>query len=371
MKLTALIWRIGAACVLLAGCQQASTQSLRPTAVPAVAQTCDRTSSGSTFVAAKVFKLSAAFDPTPLLPPSPQDIMGNVVPTDPYWQDFVDAFTAANVVFKDQLCSLDGVFVVQSTCDQPTCQADDVIDHSWGFRQKISQPKRYIATSATLWQNGTAPSFNAYENMRLQAMMQKLDRTNGDNWFKLSSLRPQFQPASPNSTAMTLLAILAHEYGHVYWYDKFVSPPGGPFKPNASGFCPPKGFYTANSWGNGNSSINVPSTRWITFGQRLPTQVHNPDLSGKLLAYLSQGNFGSAGIALSDILVNAGLSGVLASFSPIEDFVETYEWLQLISANPPLTDLPVQIGNLPSFNVVRWIASKQEVKRKMACFPTT
>lgn len=112
----------------------------------------------------------------------------------------------------------------------------------------------------------------------------------------------------------------------------------------------------------------MPSTRWILFGQRFANQIHNPDLSGNLLADLSQGNFGAAGSDLSKIFLNGDLAGVLASFSAIEDFVKTYEWFQLINATPPLTQLTIQIDGFPQVNIVRWIASKPGATRKMSGF---
>ena len=375
MKIGVLICCIGFVSVLGAACGPISPQFSVQTP-PALTATCDRNSSGTVFVTAKVSKLSASFDPTKGIPPTQGDILGPVTSGDPYWNDLVAAFTAATPALKDKLCTLDGVFIVQSTCDQVACQANDVLTHSWGFRQQVSPPKRYIATSATLWQGGSAPSFLAYENLRLQAVLQALDPVNGVNWFKLSNLQPQFQSASPDNTAMTSLAVLAHEYGHVLWYDEFVVNPDGTANPGGATYIQPNSpalfcngaFYTANSWGQGNSSINVPSTRWILFGQRFSNQTHNPDLSGNLLADLSQGNFGTAGSDLSKIFLNGDLSGVLASFSAIEDFVETYEWFQLMNATPALTQLTIQIDSLPPVNVVRWIASKSGVRRKMSCF---
>ena len=359
---------------LAAACQPIAIQS--PTMAPVA--TCDRNSGGADFVSAKVSKLSANFNPQLLQTPSPTDMLGKVTPADPYWNDLVAAFNAATPTLKDKLCSLDAIFIVQNTCPATGCTVSDILGNSWGLRQPASPPKRYIATSATLWQGGAALPFVDYENLRLQAVMQALDPTNGANWFKLPDLRPKFKSASPNTSAMTVLAALAHEYGHVLWYDEFVvnsdgSPdPGGPvyIRSSSALFCG-GGFYTKNSWGTGNSGVNVPSPRWIAFGQRLSTQIHNPDLSGSLYAHLHQGNFGNAGAGsdLLKILANTDLVGTLASFTAIEDFVETYEWFQLISANQPLIDLEFQIDSLPPRrNIVQSIANKPGVQRKMACF---
>ncbi len=374
MRVSALLIDIAVVCFFAVACGPISTQY--PVASsPAPALTCDRNSSGSDFVTARVSKLSASFDPTKGMPPIPGDIHGSVTPADPYWSDLVAAFTAATPTFKDKLCSLNGVFIVESTCDQTACQNADVINHSWGFRQQASSPQRYVATSASLWQGGSAPKFIAYEKMRLMAVLQALDPINGANWFELPNLQPQFKSASPDTTVMTVLAVLAHEYGHVLWYDEFVVNPNGTPNPGGAAYIQPSsalfcsgGFYTPNSWGPGNDSIRVPSTRWIEFGQRFPDQRHDPDLSGFLRTDLSQGNFANAAKDLNAIFLNGNLAGTLASFSAIEDFVETFEWFQLTNASPPLTDLAIQIDSLPLVNIVRWIASKPGVIRKMACF---
>jgi hypothetical protein len=369
VKLSALI---GLTCIVLAACQQLPAPVPGAGARALVTQTCDRNSSGSDFVSAKVFKLSASFDATKLMPPTQSEIVGNVTPADVYWNDLVAAFTAATPTFKDNLCSLDGVFVVQNTCAAVGCTPNDVIGNSWGFRQKVPQPKRYIATSATLWQSGSAPVFVDYENMRLLAALQRLD-PNGAFWFNLPNSKPIFSSASPNTSAMTVLAVLAHEYGHVLWYDKFVVNPDGSPNPGGEVYIQPNSpalfcngsFYTARSWSN----INVPSARWINFGERLQNQILTPDdYAGLLKADLSNADFGQAGSRLSTIALDRDLAGTLAAFSPVEDFVEIYEWFQLLSANPRLTDLVIRIGRLPEINIVRWIASKPGVKRKMACF---
>ena len=105
------------------------------------------------------------------------------------------------------LCDKDfNVLIVQNTCPQSGCTADAVIKNSWGFRQQTASPKRYIATSAMLWQNGSIPTFSAYENVRLPAVLQRAD-ANAKNWPN----PPNFPAAStsPDMPVMTLLAVLA------------------------------------------------------------------------------------------------------------------------------------------------------------------
>src|ERR1700686_3936905 len=50
--------------------------------------------------------------------------------------------------------------------------------------------------------------------------------------------------ANPNDGTETLLAVLAHEFGHVLWNDIFVATPGN--DPSFDAFCP--GIFPTYSW---------------------------------------------------------------------------------------------------------------------------
>jgi hypothetical protein len=352
---------IGLTLVVAAACGPPSTE-VPVVGTPApMAQTCDHSSTGNDFVSAKVFLLSPAFDPKSGAAPGPSEIVRHVLPTDPYWNDLAAAFDIAPDFFKDKLCSLDGIFVAQNTCAPTGCTADDAIDRSWGFRQQISPPKRYIAASAALWKNGSAPVFTAYKNLRLRAALTRL-HANGRNWLDLAgSQPPQFTSASPDTAAMSVLAVLTHETGHVLWFDAFVSQPGGSF--DAANFCGGR-FYARAVW----PDIAVPSGRWVDFGQQLPAQPRKPDYAGTLQSHLSRANFRQASGGLRSMFHDTEAAGALATFSPIEDFVEAYEWRVLLSAKPPLTDLTIQIPSYPPYDLVSGIAQKPGLRRKIACF---
>lgn len=167
--------------------------------------------------------------------------------------------------FKEDLCGLDGLFIIQNACASPkNCTPLDVTNYSWGFREhppQISQgttPGRYIATSQQLWQGGQAPIFSSYQTQRLQQLL---------NWTIASTKPPVYQTATPNTTTMSVLASLAHEFGHLYWWDLFVTTPGGPADPDNC--C--NGQFYSNSW---QYPVGVPSNRWITFGELSDTNGH-------------------------------------------------------------------------------------------------
>jgi hypothetical protein len=115
---------------------------------------------------------------------------------------------------------------------------------------------------------------------------------------------------TPNSLAanpaMSVLAVLAHEFGHVYWFDSFVPNAGGSFANNFCGGI----FYPSGNWES--SGVTVPRSggnRFVFFGDTLPySRSHVPGLPGTLHNIHSSGNWASA----------------LAAFSPTEDFVETF-----------------------------------------------
>jgi len=63
----------------------------------------------------------------------------------------------------------------------------------------------------------------------------------------------------PNSfaanPAMSVLALLAHEFGHVYWFDSFVPNAGGPFVNN---FCWGGNFYPSGELGREPDILTIP-----------------------------------------------------------------------------------------------------------------
>ena len=364
MKPISFVLGFGLIAILGVACQQPTvnrqTRELPMAgALPQVCQAKGITSS-SDFVSERAFFLPATYDPRAGgTPPLGANVNGQ------YATDLAAAFDAAPPSLKAMLCDKDfNVLIVQNTCPQSGCTADAVIKNTWGFRQQTASPKRYIATSAMLWQNGSVPTFSAYENVRLPAVLQRAD-ANAKNWPN----PPNFPAAStsPDMPVMTLLAVLAHEAGHVLWYDAFVSPPGGPF--SASNFCSGN-FYQPGSW----SSINIPHVndrpgRWIDFAESFSSETHNPDHLRMIKNDLSQSNFPGAGNRLLAVFQDPGLAGALAAFSPDEDFVEAYEWYVLTNASSPLTGLTIQISGHQGYDIPPGLSGpgKGPLRAKMDC----
>jgi hypothetical protein len=241
--------------------------------------------------------------------------------------DLANAFAAASTDFKYKLCGLNGIFIDPSGCADPgpgnpydptTCNLSGALiaGFSWGLRTYPPNPsprKRYIGLSLGLWNNTNtknpnyqwpcppshfcAPPFEKF----YKAFLDTVAHVDGS-----SSIAVKPDPFGPNP-AMSVLAVLAHEFGHVYWFDSFVPNPGGSFSNNFCGGI----FYPRGNWGG--SAVDVPfsgGNRFVFFGDTLPHPgSHVPGLPRTLHAVHTSGNWASA----------------LAAFSPNEDFVETFE----------------------------------------------
>jgi hypothetical protein len=338
MKAITLILVAG---VALAGFACVPQRAPPPAPPPFVAQVC--TPSGALN---PVPFLAGSFTPVPPFDQSPQP---DTAPVNPEIQsDLVEAFNAAPPFFKDQLCKLDGIFINRAGCsgNEPnTCNLSDnqIAENSWGFR-KYPTGERYIAVSLGLWnyrpcqlpRTVCAPPFQAYQMKLTQAVLKTLSPT---------PLPIQFVNVSPNTVAMSVLAALAHEFGHVYWYDSFVIDPNTG-APNPGGpavttrFCGGN-FYPPGSW---PYPVDVPPGRWLRFGeirdQALPSEVL------QLPGLLSPAHFPEAAVHLHNIYSNGRWASALAALSPDEEFVETFELFVLRNASPPLASLQVRINNL-------------------------
>jgi len=349
--------------VVILACFACAPPPPAPPGAPAVAPRlttayCDAPSNTDRFLSHVHYTVFTPAYPYTMVPSiDPASLDGNIQ------DDLTAAFNSAPLLFQQQLCQLTGIFINWAGCTNHTpgsCGSLNVqmINNSWGFRTISSSPQRYIATSLGLWQSGGhALPFSQYETMRLQALLQQLS-SNAANWSNPPP--PQFVQAVPDTPGTTVLAALAHEFGHVFWYDKFVPNPGGGVTEYA---CKNGGtFYPPNSW-----SRRPPPDRWINFGQvRDRTPVVKP-----LKDFLDSSRFAQAGDALHAIYSDKRWESALAAFSPDEDFVETQEFLVLTNANPPLQHLMIQIygaTTFPPYDIVADIQNKPELMRKMACF---
>lgn len=364
MRLRTLICCIGVICVSSTACEPSPPQFPVSGPAPRPALTCDHTSSGSTFVAAKVSKLSTGFNPVLAAAPLPANNMGPVTQQDSYYNTLTNAFDAAPDFFKDNLCGLDAVYIVQNTCNG-TCTPADLINNSFGMRayQTTGAP-RYIATSVQLLLNPTL-TLSSYETQRLIYLLQNLS-TEASAWP-----HPPTYQAAPDTLVYSVLAAFAHEYGHVLWYGSFVSQPGKNID-RLTIYCQGKNkfnsFYPNGYWDQVTLSFN----RWISFAQR-QNNYHIPHLN-QLKNQLDQHHFfPQADKALHDALADKGVADLLSVFSSNEDFVTAYELHVLKEAQ--LTMLSVQMYDnsgavVPSdtVDILGKLSSGTDLSEKVKCF---
>jgi hypothetical protein len=296
------------------------------------------------------------YQPNPQPYRAPQaDPEVSVDPASAMAQDIQGAFAAAPAFFQQQLCSLDGVYVNPTGCssfDGRTCRGfaggdKGLVEASWGFREgpsiypvgarlPLGHRGEYIALSASPWSgpNVHAPKFSEYERRLLRLLLPP--------WPSTAGPAPQYADYGPANTAaetpaMTVLGALAHEYGHVLWYDTF--------RPNGTddlSFC--GGTFFEGSW---DGRLVLPPL-WRNFGV-VGEQPHdrNAVQLGWIKKVIRRGD--SVGVNYAVLYLNYyyNLDNRWASYfatrSPDEDFVETFKFYVLQRAKTPLTSLPIRL----------------------------
>jgi hypothetical protein len=289
--------------------------------------------------------------------------------------DLTAAFNAAPPFFKDQLCSLNAVFISRHGCtgyDPSTCNLSDneVADNSWGFREPDGD--KYIGISLGLWNNTTcqgaqkicAPPFQTYQTRLLRALMDRTAQGKLPSPPSGYRLPTDFaSPAvSPNTSTMSVLATLAHEFGHIYWWQYFVEPPGSEHaNPVPAAFCGGS-FYPGGRWEG--AVVDVPPNRWVSFGYIAQPGV--PYVT-QLAGLLSSRSYGAVADNLHQIYSSGQWASALAAYSADEDFVETFQLYVLVNANPGLQILKINVGNR-SDDLLRNVNANSELGRKLRCF---
>jgi hypothetical protein len=305
--------------------------------------------------AAKVHFLAPGvpYDPSSLAPPPQGAPVGQ-----PYAGDLNQAFVIAPAAFQARLCGLDGVFIDPTACST----VEECIGRSWGLR--VRNPSagggRYIAISAALW-NGR-PDYGEFADTLLHALLPLNSVSYGD--------------ANPGADtfAMSVLAALAHEMGHVRWYD--IIDPGRVGARNFNAFCGGSFFV---SWAGGAAQRHRPPEwrRFLKLSERQNQQLPDAHRSGLHVHHIDDAL--SAPLRAGDLLEQiympaAPWASFFAAISPDEDFAETYKFKVLTSASPPLTSLPIAIpgtGGIYRENIPAAYSRglKQELATKLGCIP--
>jgi hypothetical protein len=286
------------------------------------------------------------------------------------YRDLQNAFNRAPDLFKNLLCELTGVYITPS---------DATFSPSWGFRDPTNLSNRYIGISQDLWGNNprapVAMKLTTYETILVKGLLPGINNT------------PYFDNADPNDGTMMLLAVLAHEFGHVLWTDLFIASPGT--DPDFSGFCP--GTVPDASWFNTDTNP-IKWARWRNFGDvadtatdifdpydafRAPDDPSSREIKVRTLKQLIQSgkpnNLKKAHKLIVRLLASTKRPwpSLFGAFSANEDFVETFTLYILTHANPNLQKLemivPVQGNNVP-IDIPATIRTRPLLLAKLACF---
>ena len=307
-------------------------------------------------------------------------------PIDPHIQADLAAAFAANPVFaKNELCppfitstgtpnpGLDGILINRAQCVNPTNPSDydpsncsgmadtDIAANSWGLR--TPSDKKYVSISLGLWrcQSGRgycAPSFTQYQQRLNKAL---LDKTAG---MPPVGINPPMFQASNDTSDLALLAALAHERGHIHWWETFVKPPGSTptnLVTLAGEFCGGT-IYPRGQWQG--AQVRLPPNRYVDFGHLSPSS----PLEGLPLLLRSGAPTDarrSAGV-IEAIYAGGLYPSLLAAYSSDEDFVEAYEWSVLRNAR--LSDVTVSFNGTGRPILHGGMGDLRGAENKLHCF---
>jgi hypothetical protein len=252
--------------------------------------------------------------------------------------DLATAYCMASARFQRALDNIDFFYVDESVCTgsaPSTCgnaNGGQTQQASWGLRQAGGYTQ--IGIPAGLWTNGSAELYPMYEQDVLISLIQQPWL----NWAVTPTFAPtnSSTPGNINSSWMTVLAVLAHEVGHIRWYELNAS----------AGYGFGQNFYRLNNCIRGTFNffggwhyptdasggyLEAPN-RWRGFGvssQNLNDHRQSPTFN-------NANDPGSYANATAPSLQAAVLNNLYspgqpwASFfaanAPDEDFVETYKF---------------------------------------------
>lgn len=314
-----------------------------------------------------LFQSKILYETTPVMPTrgSTPPTTGDTFPSSPdYKGDLGTAFDAASDQFRARLCGLDGIYVQNSD--------------SWGWQQKQNVTfgnGRIVAISASLWSG--PPTYSQYETDLLRRVLPKQDAYYSNAMSCDNSVPPNC--LSVDNMATKLLAVLAHEVGHIRWRD-----------PALINHAQPGNFCGGLFYGSWKNPVHA-QLRW----RNLLTRNERDIVRGN--GYWRDAHKGTPHIDTIDDDVDHGVdpsqlvadlfaptqpwASGLAAISPDEDFVETYRFTVLTTARTPLTSVVATFPgtnpgsqNIPAdyFSALTGAnPAKQNLVDKVSCIPTS
>jgi hypothetical protein len=269
-----------------------------------------------------------------------------------------NAFQLAPRDFQKRLCALTGIYINGAACSS----AASCIGNSWGYRipPPAGQPSNmtYIGISAGLWdQNCSDQSPNIYVYHCFETDL--LNTVFGANWA--SAYLPKYIGDPSNQVAdnfdMVILAALAHEAGHVQWYQAIIpNNPGNTqdYSIYLNNFCHGSGGTTSffgYSWG----SVHSPQPwQGLYYQSSDPHADQYPQLISEIGTAIIQNDASTAAASMDWLYQpSSPWASYFAALSPQEDFVETYKLYILTNAQTISTTK----GSEGALNSLKWTYS--------------
>lgn len=254
-------------------------------------------------------------------------------------QDLGDAYCKASDIFRYQLDSVDFIFVDATACtggDLNQCgtlTGDQAQGVSWGMRWEGGYTQ--IGMPAALWPAGQhASKYTDYEAAVVNGLVQWTNPAS-----KISFTANAANPA--NNPWMTVLAVMAHELGHIRWVEVNIR----------GGFGQAHDFRRLNDcnffvgWGSHTDKTLEPKKRWRRFGDVANEENNDHTNSPKLSEFQSAANDQARGQLLHDLYAaSQPWASYLGANAPDEDYVESYKLDVLVSAG--LSTMPMTIPNV-------------------------
>jgi hypothetical protein len=271
----------------------------------------------------KIYPLDASYLPGNAGYQAPAPPTGASPVGDPFQGALRDAYCMASTGFRKQLDELTGVFIL---CANPNMCAPSGLQNvasSWGYRENANNQSvlqhTYIALSADLWDSSTSQPM-PYSNFE-QLMFYNLLMSSGLN------ISYQAQDAGTNdSTTWTILAALAHELGHIYWWKLDIGNTdcGSPY-----------GMFAGKSWNNADNP-----SQFHRFGVETPysnghgnASKHNADKDKVKHGSMVKQQY----LDLFDIYGKGYWASLFSTVSPDEDFIETFKlWILTSNISTPM-----------------------------------
>jgi hypothetical protein len=228
-----------------------------------------------------------------------------------------DAFGKASSKMQQQLCHLEKVYI--NINSKPN-------NLSWGVWNPSSMKGNIAISQGTI---NNSNDLGQEENGVLHAILPNLSNWDAD---PNPSLPPPKYGPIPNTPELAVLSQIAHELGHVLFYDANVAGFKNRTGPSSNCYSSRQGIFKT-LW-------NIPNTvnarKWVIFNDENHLKHKDgkniSDINNSIGDYSKGTNDYSTASSELDKIVGGDFASVFAAVSPEEDFVETYKALALQDA---------------------------------------